>query len=96
MIITIICLFFLCYLGNSGVGKTVLIESMLRSLTAPDGNFVRAGTILGDVLQYSAARGTISTKLAQAGESSLENAENSSKFNNRKCIFVVFRWPFKI
>lgn len=52
---------------------------MLRSLTAPDGNIVRPGTILGDVLQYNAARHSITSKLAQESDGSFENSENSSK-----------------
>jgi len=65
--------------GNSGVGKTLLIEAMLRSLTLPDGNFIRPGTILGDVLQYNAARSTMASKLAQTGDIVVENSENSGK-----------------
>ena len=65
--------------GNSGVGKTQLIESMLRSLTLPDGNVVRPGTILGDVLQYNAARNAMASKFAQAGDSTLESSTSSGK-----------------
>ncbi|CAF0983043.1 unnamed protein product [Adineta steineri] len=54
--------------GNSGVGKTLLIEAMLRSLTLPDGNFVRPGTIIGDVLEFNAARGITASKLAQTSD----------------------------
>ena len=50
---------------------------MLRSLSAPDGNFVRPGTILGDVLQYNAARHSLTSKLAQTSELGLENFESS-------------------
>jgi hypothetical protein len=66
--------------GNSGVGKTLLVEAMLRSLSLPEGNFVRPGTILGDVLQYSAARSATTSKLAQAGDAPVENAEGGSKY----------------
>jgi hypothetical protein len=55
---------------------------MLRSLTLPDGNFIRPGTILGDVLQYNAARASITSKLAQAGDIPVENTEAGSKYNN--------------
>lgn len=50
---------------------------MLRALTMPDGNVVRPGTILGDVLQYNAARHSLASKLAQAGDMPIENSDNS-------------------
>ncbi len=53
---------------------------MLRSLTLPDGNFIRPGTILGDVLEYNATRTTTSSKLAQAGDIITENTEGGSKY----------------
>jgi hypothetical protein len=59
---------------------------MLRSLTLPDGNFVRPGTILGDILQYNAARNSTTSKLAQAGDVTVENTEGASKYN----IFICF------
>jgi hypothetical protein len=74
--------------GNSGVGKTLLIEAMLRSLTSPDGNFIRPGTILGDVLQYNATRSSAISKLAQAGDTITENTEGGSKYNRN--IFLCF------
>ncbi|CAF3746445.1 unnamed protein product [Rotaria socialis] len=64
--------------GNSGVGKTLLIESMLRSLTSPDGNYVRPGTILGDILQYSATKSSSTTKLAQNSEVLADNVEGAA------------------
>ncbi|CAF2714574.1 unnamed protein product [Rotaria sp. Silwood2] len=82
--------------GNSVVGKTLLIEAMLRSLTLPEGNFVPPGTILGDVLQYNATRHTTTSKLAQAGDIPVENTEGG-----RRCIpskrllqsFSIFTLP---
>ncbi|CAF1414036.1 unnamed protein product [Rotaria sordida] len=64
--------------GNSGVGKTLLIEAMLRSLTLPNGNFVRPGTILGDILEYNATKTSTTTKLAQIGELPVENTEGGA------------------
>ena len=53
---------------------------MLRSLTLPDGNVVRPGTILGDVLQYNAARHTMASKFAKAGDSAtLESSTSAGK-----------------
>ena len=69
--------------GNSGVGKTLLIEAMLRSLTAPDGNFVQPGTILGDILQYNASKSIITSKLVQAVDISMENTEAGGKSNRK-------------
>ncbi len=66
--------------GNSGVGKTLLIEAMLRSLSLPEGNYVRSGTILGDVLQYNAAKSSSTSKLAQAADAPVENTEGGSKY----------------
>ncbi|CAF4004150.1 unnamed protein product, partial [Rotaria sp. Silwood2] len=65
--------------GNSGVGKTLLIEAMLRSLTLPDGNFVRPGTILGDILQYNATKSSTTTKLVQTTDLPVENTEGGGK-----------------
>lgn len=45
---------------------------MLRSLTMPEGNFVRPGTILGDILQYNPTRSTLTTKLAQTNDAPVE------------------------
>lgn len=53
---------------------------MLRSLTLPEGNFIRPGTILGDVLQYNATRGAATSKLAQTSDIPLENTEGGSKY----------------
>lgn len=69
--------------GNNGVGKTLLVEAMLRSLTLPEGNFIRPGTILGDVLQYSATRGSPTSKLAQTTDLSFENTEGGSKYQSK-------------
>lgn len=74
--------------GNSGVGKTLLIEAMLRSLTMPDGNFVRPGTILGDVLQYSATRTTTTSKLAQTGDLIIESTEAGSKYREESLLVL--------
>ncbi len=54
---------------------------MLRALALPDGNFVRPGTILGDILQYNATKSSTASKLAQAGDIPPENAEGGSKYN---------------
>ena len=80
VIFFLLIVFILCQ-GNSGVGKTLLIESMLQSLVLPDGNFVRPGTILGDVLQYNPTKGTITTKLAQTTDLIMENVESGSKYD---------------
>jgi DNA replication protein DnaC len=77
-------------LGNSGVGKTLLIEAMLRSLASPEGNFVRQGTILGDVLQYNAARTSTTSKLAQGGEITTDNTESGGKNKNKIIFFYKF------
>jgi hypothetical protein len=65
---------------------------MLRSLTLPDGNFVRPGTILGDILQYNAARSSTTSKLAQTSDTAVENIEGGSKYN----IFICFSLINKI
>ncbi|CAF4669138.1 unnamed protein product [Rotaria sp. Silwood1] len=70
--------------GNSGVGKTLLIESMLRLLMLPDGNFVRPGTILGDVLQYNATKSSTTTKLTQTVELPTENIEGGGALQSLK------------
>ena len=57
-----------------------MVEAMLRSLTLPDGNFIRPGTILGDVLEYNATRTTTSSKLAQTGDLITENTDGGSKY----------------
>jgi hypothetical protein len=63
---------------------------MLRALTLPDGNFIRPGTILGDVLQYNATRSSITSKLAQAGDITSENTEGGSKYNENLSLFCFF------
>ena len=73
-------------LGNNGVGKTLLVEAMLRSLTLPEGNFVRPGTILGDVLQYSATRGTTTSKLAQTNDLGFENTDGGRKYPSKSIL----------
>ncbi|CAF5130703.1 unnamed protein product, partial [Rotaria magnacalcarata] len=50
---------------------------MLRSLTSPEGNYVRPGTILGDILQYSATKSSSTIKLAQNSEVPAENVEGA-------------------
>ena len=63
---------------------------MLASLTLPEGNFIRPGTILGDVLQYNATRSTTTSKLAQTSDISGENAEGGSKYPTRSSFFFIW------
>lgn len=91
-----VLLSILC-IGNSGVGKTALIESMLYLLSLPEGNHVRPGTILGDILQYSAAKTSTTTKLTQTSEPPLENMEGTTgmcitdREDDEHFISVIFR-----
>ncbi|KAM8945402.1 dynein axonemal heavy chain 14 [Pelodytes ibericus] len=42
--------------GDSGVGKSTLIQNMLQKLQAPGGISVNTGTILGDILLFNESR----------------------------------------
>ncbi|KAM3930843.1 dynein axonemal heavy chain 14 [Leptodactylus fuscus] len=42
--------------GDSGVGKSTLVQNMLEKLQKPRGLSVRAGTVLGDVFLYNETR----------------------------------------
>ncbi|XP_063775070.1 dynein axonemal heavy chain 14 isoform X3 [Pseudophryne corroboree] len=42
--------------GDSGVGKSTLIQNMLERLQKPDGLSVKAGTVLGDVFLFNEAK----------------------------------------
>ncbi|KAM4694195.1 dynein axonemal heavy chain 14 [Discoglossus pictus] len=42
--------------GDAGVGKSTLIQNTLQKLQKPGGLFVKAGTVLGDILLYNETR----------------------------------------
>jgi hypothetical protein len=63
---------------------------MLRSLTLPDGNFIKPGTILGDVLEYNAARSTITSKLAQANDVPPETTKGDGMYNKERFFVEKF------
>jgi hypothetical protein len=63
---------------------------MLRSLTLPDGNFVKPGTILGDVLEYNSARSTMTSKLAQANEPPPETTKGDGMYKKERFFLKHF------
>lgn len=44
---------YLLILGDSGSGKTAMIQNMLGRLQKPGGLQIKLGTILGDIFFYS-------------------------------------------